>query len=63
MVGSVQRVLVDGLSKKNVNELSARTDSNRVVNFKGQTRLINQFADVTITHAFPHSLRGELVVH
>ncbi|MGA7178869.1 MAG: tRNA (N6-isopentenyl adenosine(37)-C2)-methylthiotransferase MiaB [Thiobacillaceae bacterium] len=62
MVGTVQRVLVDGLSRKDINELSARTDNNRVVNFRGQTRLINQFADVTITQAFPHSLRGEIVI-
>jgi tRNA-2-methylthio-N6-dimethylallyladenosine synthase len=62
MVGSVQRVLVDRVSKKDADELSARTDNNRVVNFKGQPRLINQFADVTITHAFPHSLRGEIVI-
>jgi tRNA-2-methylthio-N6-dimethylallyladenosine synthase len=61
MVGSVQRVLVDRVSKKDADELSARTDNNRVVNFKGPPRLINQFADVTITHAFPHSLRGEIV--
>jgi tRNA-2-methylthio-N6-dimethylallyladenosine synthase len=62
MVGSVQRVLVDGVSKKNADELSARTDNNRVVNFKGLPRLINQFVDVTITHALPHSLRGEIVI-
>jgi tRNA-2-methylthio-N6-dimethylallyladenosine synthase len=60
MVGSVQRVLVDGVSKKDAAELSARTDNNRVVNFKGQPRLIGSFAHVTITEAYPHSLRGEI---
>lgn len=62
MVGSVQRVLVDGVSKKDANELAGRTDNNRVVNFPGQPRLIGQFVDVTITQALPHSLRGELVL-
>jgi tRNA-2-methylthio-N6-dimethylallyladenosine synthase len=62
MMGTVQRVLVDGTAKKNPGELSARTDNNRVVNFKGQPRLIGSFVDVTITQAFPHSLRGEIVI-
>jgi tRNA-2-methylthio-N6-dimethylallyladenosine synthase len=61
MVGTVQRVLVDGVSKKDANELSARTDNNRIVNFAGNPRLIGHFAEVTITQAFPHSLRGEVV--
>jgi len=61
MVGTVQRVLVDGMAKKDPDELAARTDNNRVVNFKGQPRLIGSFVDVTITQAFPHSLRGEIV--
>jgi tRNA-2-methylthio-N6-dimethylallyladenosine synthase len=61
MVGTVQRVLVDGMAKKDLDELAARTDNNRVVNFKGQPRLIGSFVDVTITQAFPHSLRGEIV--
>ncbi|HYP67906.1 MAG TPA: tRNA (N6-isopentenyl adenosine(37)-C2)-methylthiotransferase MiaB, partial [Thiobacillaceae bacterium] len=63
MVGTVQRVLVDGLAKKDSGELAARTDNNRVVNFKGQPRLIGSFVDVTITQAFPHSLRGEIITH
>jgi len=62
MVGTVQRVLVEGLSKKDPNELAGRTDNNRVVNFVGNPRLIHQFVDVTITAALPHSLRGEIVV-
>ena len=61
MVGTVQRVLVEGTSKKDANELAGRTDNNRVVNFVGNPRLINHFVDVTITSALPHSLRGEIV--
>ncbi len=62
MVGSVQRVLVEGRSKKDELELAGRTDNNRVVNFAGNPRLIHQFVDVKITSALPHSLRGEVVV-
>ncbi|WP_412478956.1 tRNA (N6-isopentenyl adenosine(37)-C2)-methylthiotransferase MiaB [Azonexus sp. IMCC34839] len=62
MVGSVQRVLIEGTSKKDVNELAGRTDNNRIVNFAGNPRLINTFADVRITEALPHSLRGEIVI-
>ncbi len=62
MVGSVQRVLVDGAAKKNAAELCGRTDNNRVVNFPGQRRLIGHFVDVKILSALPHSLRGDLVV-
>ncbi|WP_153116005.1 tRNA (N6-isopentenyl adenosine(37)-C2)-methylthiotransferase MiaB [Rhodocyclus tenuis] len=61
MVGSVQRVLVESLSKKDEHELAARTDNNRIVNFVGQPRLIGRFVDVRITGALPHSLRGEIV--
>ena len=61
MTGSIQRVLVEGHARKDVRELSGRTGNNRVVNFPGASRLIGQFADVTITAALPHSLRGELV--
>ncbi|MBE9607870.1 tRNA (N6-isopentenyl adenosine(37)-C2)-methylthiotransferase MiaB [Chitinilyticum piscinae] len=61
MVGSVQRVLVEGRSKKNPAELAGRTDNNRIVNFAGNVRLIGHFADVTITSALSHSLRGEIV--
>lgn len=62
MVGSVQRVLVESLSRKDANELAGRTDNNRIVNFVGQPRLIHQFVDVRITASLPHSLRGEIVV-
>ncbi|NMF89733.1 tRNA (N6-isopentenyl adenosine(37)-C2)-methylthiotransferase MiaB [Aromatoleum petrolei] len=61
MVGRVERVLVEGLSRKDETELAGRTDNNRVVNFAGNPRLIGQFVDVTITAALPHSLRGEIV--
>ena len=62
MVGSVQRILVEGPSKKDPNELAGRTDNNRVVNFAGNPRLVGSFVEVTITAALPHSLRGEIVV-
>lgn len=62
MVGSVQRVLVEGVSKKDPTMFSARTENNRVVNFVGNTRLIGQMIDVKIIDAYPHSLRGELIL-
>lgn len=61
MVGSVQRVLVEGLSRKDNQELAGRTDNNRIVNFVGNARLVHRFVDVKITSALPHSLRGEIV--
>ena len=60
MVGTVQRVLVEGYSKRDLCELSGRTESNRVVNFAGAARLIGHFIDVTITDALHYSLRGEI---
>ena len=60
MVGSTQRILVEGPSKKNADELAGRTENNRVVNFAGNPRLVGQFVDVLITSALPHSLRGEI---
>jgi tRNA-2-methylthio-N6-dimethylallyladenosine synthase len=62
MVGSIQRVLIEGTSRKDVLELAGRTDNNRVVNFVGNPRLIDSFVDVRITAALPHSLRGEIVI-
>jgi tRNA-2-methylthio-N6-dimethylallyladenosine synthase len=62
MVGSTQRVLVEGHAKKNAEELAGRTDNNRVVNFAGHPRLIGHFIDLRITEALPHSLRGEVVL-
>ena len=61
MVGSIQRVLVEGLSKKDDTELAGRTDNNRIVNFVGYPRLVHSFVDVRITSSLPHSLRGEIV--
>ncbi len=64
-VGTVQRILVEGPSKKNPHELMGRTACNRIVNFDGgphAQRLIGQMIDVTITQALPHSLRGTVVV-
>ena len=62
MVGSVQRVLVEGRARKDDNEFAGRTENNRVVNFAGHPRLIGQFARVRITAALPHSLRGEILL-
>jgi tRNA-2-methylthio-N6-dimethylallyladenosine synthase len=60
MVGGVERVLVQGRAKKNPAQLAGRTGNNRVVNFAGGAQLVGGFADVRITAALPHSLRGEL---
>ena len=60
MVGTRQRVLVEGESRKDGSELCGRTDNNRVVNFPGDARLIGQFVELDITAALPHSLRGEI---
>jgi tRNA-2-methylthio-N6-dimethylallyladenosine synthase len=60
MVGTRQRVLITGPAARNDRELAARTDNNRVVNFAGDAALIGTFADVRITSAQPHSLRGEI---
>ncbi len=65
MVGSLQRVLVEGPSKRDPNELQGRTENNRVVNFDGgpnASRLIGQFIEVNITESHPFSLRGNVVV-
>ncbi|HHX8526029.1 TPA: tRNA (N6-isopentenyl adenosine(37)-C2)-methylthiotransferase MiaB [Vibrio diabolicus] len=61
MLGTEQRVLVEGPSKKNLMELRARTENNRVVNFEGSADLIGQFVDMKIVDVFANSLRGELV--
>ncbi|WP_435627354.1 tRNA (N6-isopentenyl adenosine(37)-C2)-methylthiotransferase MiaB [Candidatus Ferrigenium straubiae] len=62
MLGTVQRVLVEGVSKKDTSELAGRTDNNRVVNFRGTPELIGQFVDVKITQVVRHTLRGEPVI-
>ncbi|WP_392398176.1 tRNA (N6-isopentenyl adenosine(37)-C2)-methylthiotransferase MiaB [Edwardsiella piscicida] len=61
MLGTVQRILVEGTSRKNVMELSGRTENNRVVNFAGQPEMIGRFVDVEITEVLPNSLRGVVV--
>ncbi|MDN7132886.1 tRNA (N6-isopentenyl adenosine(37)-C2)-methylthiotransferase MiaB [Vreelandella profundi] len=62
MMGTTQRVLVNGFSPRDPGQLSGRTENNRVVNFRAAnpTELIGYFVDVEITEAFPNSLRGEL---
>ncbi|MGL4855407.1 MAG: tRNA (N6-isopentenyl adenosine(37)-C2)-methylthiotransferase MiaB [Plesiomonas sp.] len=61
MLGTTQRILVEGLSRKSVMELSGRTENNRVVNFEGTPDLIGKFVDVEITDVNPNSLRGKLL--
>ena len=65
MVGSVQRVLVVGPSKKDAAEVMGRTENNRIVNFPVPFMqvgsIIGQFVEVSITQALPHSLRGEVI--
>jgi len=60
MVGTLQRVLVEGPSKKDPNELTGRTENMRFVNFAAPARLIGQFVDVVITEAMSNSLRGRV---
>ena len=60
-LGTVQRVLVEGPSRKNASELSGRTECNRMVSFEGPARLIGRMIDVSITALNAHSLRGEVV--
>ena len=65
MVGSVQRVLVEGPSKRDTHEMQGRSENNRVVNFDGGpngARLTGQFIDINITASNPYSLRGEPVI-
>lgn len=61
MIGTEQWVLVDRISRKNQNEVSGRTENNRVVNFQAPASLIGRFAKVQITAAYPNSLRGRLI--
>ncbi len=60
MVGTTQRIVVEGPSKKNPAELAGRTENNRVVNFHGPVSLVGQMAEVVITAALANSLRGRL---
>ena len=61
MVGSVQRILVEGPSRKNIMELYGRTENNRIVNFEGDHRSIGGFVDVEITEVHTNSIRGKFI--
>jgi len=61
MLGSVQRVLVGHISKKDAEELTGKTENNRSVTFLGNPRLIGKFVDVKITEAYRNSLKGEVI--
>jgi tRNA-i(6)A37 thiotransferase enzyme miaB len=61
MLGTEQRILVEGPSKKDIMELTGRTETNRVVNFVGTPDMIGKFVDVKITDVYSNSLRGEVV--
>lgn len=61
MVGTKQRILVEGHARRDPTELMGRTENNRIVNFAGPARLIGQMIDVTITTAYTNSLRGEVI--
>ena len=63
MIGSVQRVLVEGPSRKSAEQMSGRTENNRVTNFNGSADLVGSFVDVKITEAFTNSLQGEIVAY
>jgi tRNA-2-methylthio-N6-dimethylallyladenosine synthase len=63
MVGTTEKVLVEGTSKWSDEELSGKTENNRVVNFAGPKRLIGQLVDVTITEALRNSLRGRVNIN
>jgi tRNA-2-methylthio-N6-dimethylallyladenosine synthase len=61
-LGTIQRILVEGPSKRDAGELMGRTECNRVVNFAGPTRLIGQLVDTRITETRTYTLRGEAVM-
>ena len=62
-LNTVQRILVEGASKRDAGELMGRTECNRVVNFAGQPRLVGQLVDVRITETRSYTLRGEVVTN
>ncbi len=62
MIGTRQRILVEGASRRDAGELSGRTGDNRMVNFRGPRHLVGQFVELTVTAAMAHSLRGEVRV-
>jgi tRNA-2-methylthio-N6-dimethylallyladenosine synthase len=59
-LGTVQRILVEGASKRDADELMGRTECNRAVNFKGEPQLVGQLVDVKITETRSYTLRGEM---
>jgi len=61
MVGTVQRILVEGPSRKNIMELCGRTENNRIVNFEGDHRTVGGFVDVEITEVHTNSIRGKFI--
>jgi tRNA-2-methylthio-N6-dimethylallyladenosine synthase len=61
MVGKVEKILVEGLSRKDKQQISGRTENNRVVNFDGSIDLVGQIVNVKITEALTNSLRGNLI--
>jgi tRNA-2-methylthio-N6-dimethylallyladenosine synthase len=61
MLGSKQRILIDGVSWKNSTELAGKTDNNRVVDIQADKSMTNQFVDVTITEVTSKRLRGEII--
>jgi len=61
MLHTVQRVLVEGVSRRGQQQLASRTDNNRIVNFSGSEALLNQFVEVKISEVLAHTLKGELV--
>lgn len=63
MVGTTQRILIEGVSKKDDKQLAGRTENNRVVNFDGNPRLIGQMIDVEITEAYRNSLQGKIIIN
>ncbi|GAB2895114.1 tRNA (N6-isopentenyl adenosine(37)-C2)-methylthiotransferase MiaB [Paralcaligenes sp. KSB-10] len=62
MIGGTQRVLVEGPSRRDPNEMMGRTENNRIINFAGQTRLIGHMADVRVTQALTNTLKGEILI-
>jgi len=62
LIGSTQRVLVEGPSRRGNGQLTGKTPCNRSINFDGEVRLIGQFVDLRVTHSLTNSLRGEAVI-
>ncbi|QCI17828.1 tRNA (N6-isopentenyl adenosine(37)-C2)-methylthiotransferase MiaB [Buchnera aphidicola (Acyrthosiphon lactucae)] len=60
MFGSIQSILVEGVSNENIMYLYGRTENNRIVTFKGSSKMIGQFVNIKIKKVHTHSLKGEL---